>query len=76
MRIVKTFGWVLIAVGLMVLGLPLISGFTGFFTAYFSAVPEVEFNLDMQMVIVGAVLMFVGLIMVKPKKKTFLSSFD
>ena len=76
MKGVKVFGWLLIALGLMVLSLPLISGFTGFFhTAYFSAVPDIEFSIDIQMIMAGAALMVVGLILVNPKKKTFLSGF-
>ncbi len=76
MKGMKVFGWLLIALGLVVLSLPLISGFTGFFhTAYFSAVPDLEFNMNIQMIIAGAALMIVGLILANPKKKTFLSGF-
>lgn len=76
MNSTKILGWILIIVGITILSLPLISGFTGFFSAsYYSDLPKFEFGLNMQIVIVGAALMLIGVILANPRKKTFLSGF-
>ena len=76
MRFIKIFAWVLITIGLTMMSLPLISGFTGFFhSAYFSAIPKLEFDLNIHIVIIGAIIMVIGLLLAKPKKETLLSSF-
>jgi len=76
MKFMKTFGWVLISLGLVMISLPMISGFTGFFhTTYSAAVPSLKFNMNITMVVVGAAVMLIGLVIANPRKKTFLSEY-
>ncbi len=74
MGVGKFFGWLLIISGLSVMSVPFISGFTGYFSSVLSIQPLLTLNSEISIVqlSIGAGLTLIGLLIAKPKKKSFL----
>lgn len=70
----KFFGWLLIISGISVMAVPFISGFTGYFSATLGIPTFIKLSTEISIaqLSIGAVLTLIGLLMVKPKKESFL----
>lgn len=75
MGAIKAFGWLLIVSGIILIMLPFISGFTGFFFTGLATNPQqMKFETSvLTFTATGVVLAIIGLMIVKPKKETILS---
>ncbi len=74
MGIGKFFGWLLIILGISVMAVPFISGFTGYFSSVIGVSSFIDLSSEISIVqlLIGAVLTAIGLVIVKPKKRSFL----
>ncbi|MBI5872084.1 hypothetical protein HZB88_03275 [archaeon] len=69
----KFFGWLLIISGISVMAVPFISGFTGYFSGILgvSSFITLSSEISIMQLVIGAILTAIGLLIVKPKKESF-----